>query len=309
MRPHQHRKQGFTLIQMSVALIIIGLIIGGVLTGNHLKNAAAVAAQVSQINKFNTAIVLFQTKTGYLPGDIPNPYATQYGFQSRGAYGGEGDGNNIIEGNCQNVAGFGGEIPGFDIACGELAVFWQDLTTANLIDSSIGTGAGYPQINAAVYVDPTTVPSFSGWLPTAKLGKNNFVYVFSVGGVNYFAVSSVTKLSWYLYGNTSPGLTVQQAYAIDTKIDDGLPQSGNVVACYVNENIAVERGVSAAGNGLEGANGGNSFTSFCVPTTAATPYLYTNCYDNNNIAGKQTYSIAKNANVQNCALSFQFQTQ
>lgn len=91
-------KIGFTLIEMSIVLVIIGLIIGGILTGQDLINAASIRAQTSQIEKYQTAVHTFQNKYGYLPGDIPNPYASNFGFQTRGTIEGEGDGNGIIEG-------------------------------------------------------------------------------------------------------------------------------------------------------------------------------------------------------------------
>jgi hypothetical protein len=51
---------------------------------------------------------------------------------------------------------------------------------------------------------------------------------------------------------------------------------------------------------VQGAGG-----ALCTPTTVATAYSSANCYDNNGVAGNQTYSL-KNASLQNCALSFQF---
>ena len=79
-------------------LVVIGLVIGGVLVGQDLINAAAMRAQISQIEKYSTAVHTFQSKYGGLPGDLSDPYATQFGFQSRGVARGQGDGNGVIEG-------------------------------------------------------------------------------------------------------------------------------------------------------------------------------------------------------------------
>src|ERR1700722_13612838 len=90
-------KAGFTLIELSIVLVIIGLIIGGVLVGRELISAAQIRAQISQIEKYNSAANTFRGKYGYLPGDIPDPAAKQYGFATRGTLAGEGDGNGVIE--------------------------------------------------------------------------------------------------------------------------------------------------------------------------------------------------------------------
>src|ERR1700712_2724582 len=93
--------QGFTLIELSIVLVIIGLIVGGVLVGQDLVRAAAVRAQISQIEKYNTAVNTFYGKYGYLPGDIKDPDATRFGFASRNPNGGQpgnADGNGLIQG-------------------------------------------------------------------------------------------------------------------------------------------------------------------------------------------------------------------
>src|SRR5579884_85366 len=82
---------GFTLIELSIVLVIIGLIIAGILTGRDLIDAAAQRAQITQIERYNTAVRTFQNKYGYIPGDIPDPYASSFSFIARGQYIGEGD--------------------------------------------------------------------------------------------------------------------------------------------------------------------------------------------------------------------------
>jgi prepilin-type N-terminal cleavage/methylation domain-containing protein len=100
-------KSGFTLIEMSIVLVIIGLIVGGVLVGQSLISAAAMRAQISQIEKYNQAANTFFGKYGYLPGDIPSGPAAQFGFAARGTIAdhlGEGDGDGLLEGNWSGVS-------------------------------------------------------------------------------------------------------------------------------------------------------------------------------------------------------------
>src|SRR5580693_9186033 len=63
---------GFTLIELSIVLVIIGLIIGGVLVGQDLINAAQARAIITDIERFNTAANTFESKYGCLPGDCVN---------------------------------------------------------------------------------------------------------------------------------------------------------------------------------------------------------------------------------------------
>ena len=71
---------GFTLIELSVVLVIIGLIVGSVLVGQSLISAAGVRATIAQIEKYNTAANTFREKYGYLPGDIKDPDASSFGL-------------------------------------------------------------------------------------------------------------------------------------------------------------------------------------------------------------------------------------
>jgi prepilin-type N-terminal cleavage/methylation domain-containing protein len=50
------RNQGFTLIEVSIVIVVIGLIFGGVLLGRDLITAAQVRSTISQIEEYNTAI-------------------------------------------------------------------------------------------------------------------------------------------------------------------------------------------------------------------------------------------------------------
>ena len=322
----RHTGRGFTLIELSIVLVIIGLIVGGVLVGRDLISAAEVRATIAQVEKYSTAANTFRGKYGQLPGDIRNPDAPNFGFLSRGAYGGEGDGNGVIEGIDGNVAN---DYSGTLIFSGEEAMFWVDLSTARLIEggfkTAVPTSSSVPVTNPALYI------------PEAKVGKGNYIYVWSGGygidkgagnggsgattgpggsysdtylqgltgsnGSNYFGLSAVSGSS-VAGGDTDPGLTVSQAYAIDKKVDDGFPQSGAVTAMYPNY-LASYWILWAQGPPHLGNNG---YISAPNSGATATSGSATTCYDNAGQAGlNQTYSLSQNNSNINCALSFRFQ--
>lgn len=236
-------KTGFTLIEMSIVLVIIGLIVGGILTGQDLINAAAVRAQISQIEKYNTAVRTFQGKYGGLPGDLSMASASQFGFQSSAPCNGttgERDGNGYIDGY------YSGQ---YVVEYGEATLFWADLSQASLIEGSFPNGGATFSASicggVGTALSTTSGSSYVGtFFPTAKIGQSNFVYVYdgshasdgNTGGIgdNWFGIASITSVP--LNGNmvTATAMSVLQAYNIDRKIDDGSPILGAVQAVYLN---------------------------------------------------------------------------
>jgi len=302
-----NKQSGFTLIELSIVLVIIGLIIGGVLTGQDLIRSAQVRATITQIEKYNTATRTFQGKYGALPGDLNGQVATQFGFSARGAYAGEGDGNGVIQGVRANSAG---QNRGVWQGAGETTLFWVDLTTANGLNVNLVEG-GFSTATATTIpgtITNVSSPTLAAYLPEAKLGGGNYIYVWSGGwnetnspdGYNYFGLSLINTLQGVGGINSMAGLTVAQAYNIDKKMDDGLPQSGTATALYLWGSVAWADG-ARAGGASDPITGG--------PTTIATPASTTTCYDNNNAAGvTEQYSMSQsNGRYLNCTLSFRLQ--
>lgn len=65
-------KKGFTLVELSVVIIIIGLILAGISTGSELIKEAGLRRLVDNSNSLIANIKLFKTKYGGLPGDLDN---------------------------------------------------------------------------------------------------------------------------------------------------------------------------------------------------------------------------------------------
>lgn len=249
LAPHRNLKYGFTLIELSIVLVIIGLLAGSVLVGQDLIKAAAIRAQISQIEKYNTAVRTFQGKYGGLPGDLPFTLAGQFGFYNAGMDGtaGRGDGNGLIE-NENGSVGFLSTSSGTQYISGEVNVFWRHLSDAGMIDGSFGknltSSGGYCMHNggsqAGCLPSDQNTNQVNLWLPAGRLGKNSDLIAYSFSGNNYYQLVSFANLgnSYALGGyggyNGSSPLTPVEAYTIDKKVDDGMPNSGKITAIEGN---------------------------------------------------------------------------
>lgn len=63
-------QSGFTLVELAVAMTIIGLLIGGVLKGQQLIFNARVQRVIKDISAYTTALAAFEDKYDQLPGDM-----------------------------------------------------------------------------------------------------------------------------------------------------------------------------------------------------------------------------------------------
>ncbi len=231
------KQSAFTLVELAIVLVIIGLIVGGVLVGQDLINAAKVRATVSDIEKYNAAATTFREKYSGLPGDLLNTRAVQFGFNTaaddaaRDGTFGHGDGNGSLNG-CEdkNTAPSPLQVT---IGC-EVVLFWADLSQAKLISfsSRLTSITGTKQGNAS------TRMLADGILPKTRLRDSALIVAFSnstpawgLVGVNQFAIAAVvTEDLSITEEDTAKALTPLEAQQIDAKLDDGLPLTGVIIS-------------------------------------------------------------------------------
>lgn len=185
-------QKGFTLVELSIVLVIIGLIVGGVLVGQDLIKAAQVRAVVSQVQQLDAAINTFRAKYDGLPGDFTRAVAFNLG-------GANGDGDGKISDSD------GGDVTTFEA---EVQEFWHQLSDANLVAGSYDGGG-------------TTLGED---YPENKLKKGGIV-VFSnaASSLNFYGLGIGTNGVTY-----TTGFTPAEAFGIDAKLDDGSPATGIV---------------------------------------------------------------------------------
>ncbi|MCC6358741.1 MAG: hypothetical protein IT450_08365 [Phycisphaerales bacterium] len=202
-------------------VVVIGLLLGGIVIGQELISAAGIRATIAQVEKYNSAVYTFRDKFGGMPGDLLAPDAAAFGLfrLHDGLEVPNGDGLIDLLTAAHPNRAFSGEVP----------VFWRHLSETGLIGDSLGLVG-----NSDVDTDGTlsgAVTLIEQSMPRARIGRGNFITVYSAGGVNYYEINAITRISAQgVYTALSPALLPAEAYSIDQKTDDGAPNSGVVVA-------------------------------------------------------------------------------
>jgi len=171
-----HRQLAFTLIELSIVLVIIGLVIGGVLVGQDLIGSAKNRAYVSQLVSYNSAVNTFKIKYNCLPGDCAN--ATDYGFT------GNGDGNGMVSGLSDYNFKSADYYPAYGVSS---YIGWINLE-ANDFWSHLRSSLLIPQYDKTVGVADGVGESY--FLPPAK-NDGTFILLSAWNGKHYYRSGSI----------------------------------------------------------------------------------------------------------------------
>lgn len=264
------KKAGFSLVELAIVLVIIGLITGGILTGQELIRSSELNNVVSEYYKWNLARDTFKLKYNALPGDLRNAQS-YWGVNAGCATSAAGTGTQTCNGDGDGFIS--------ERATGsaqEQVYFWQHLANAGLIPGSY-TGVSSTYYTCTTANCPTGKMTGSFWAASA----------FPVmPGTNGWWWNDRTR-NLFMFGSTVGGgyvgdeiMTPAEAFSIDKKVDDGIPGLGKWMSFggpnAYNENCVINGTNGAA---LTNAQGTKAF----APNTAY------NLSNNSVLCGFQIY--------------------
>lgn len=210
--------KGFTLIEISIVVIVVGLLVAGVLGGQEVIKAMKINATISQMNEITAAANSFKSKYDSLPGDMPD--ATDYwGATGTGMAVGPSSDQSCIYSNNQAKTTCNGDGDGLIMFNNsynnfEADTIWQHLWLAEMYITSDPSESDNRLFlskqlrtqfsdNISMYVSSHI--AISSFPPNpALIKKNNF---------NFFDINT----SW---------INSDIARLLDLKIDDGKPLTG-----------------------------------------------------------------------------------
>lgn len=191
---NKKNQEGFSLIELSVVLIIMGLLMGGILKGRDLIESARLKRVISQVNEYRMATSLFLDTYEAFPGDFKRASEVIHPSLSNG----NGNGNGIVDG-----AGLASD--------SEALAFWAHLAGAGLMAKPGRQGE-------------EKVGEYGKGAPTSSLG-GGFTVEHNPCGLHGL---------WFVLGkkNGDHGdgalLTPAQARNLDKKLANGHPKSGKI---------------------------------------------------------------------------------
>jgi prepilin-type N-terminal cleavage/methylation domain-containing protein len=198
------KSSGFSLIELSVTLVIIGLIIAGVTNGQHLMQAAKLDKAITEISGYAKAIDNFKQKYKAFPGDMPNAtsFWGAYDATTNPTGTANGNGDEFITWNTEGLTA------------------WQQLAASGFI-----TGK-YTGVLGTVNLEAGVNQPESGITGTSYSIQSDSARVWNVTNYRYLGLA---KISSDGSANNTSAISAQNAQLIDKKIDDGLPGTGKIL--------------------------------------------------------------------------------
>jgi hypothetical protein len=227
-RHYNKNLAAFTLVELSIVIVIIGLITGSILVGRDLIRAAEIRSVASDREKIITAVNTFKNKYNCMPGACPN--ATDFfGANPAGCPPppGSSPSAQTCNGGSTGRIGYSSDY--------EPYYFWQQLSAAGLWP---GTYRGTASAVMNPKLDPTILPPITGntsnywWVEHTVTDNYDGYQLGQMWPRQHIIVSTYTNHPTDAVAGSEINqlFTPAEALAFDTKFDDGKPASGSIQA-------------------------------------------------------------------------------
>jgi prepilin-type N-terminal cleavage/methylation domain-containing protein len=217
--------KGFTLIELAIVIVVVGLITAGVVGGSSLIESSKRQQQLVFFENVNRSALAFKLEYNAIPGDIKD--AWDYWGDDCGANAGQCNGNgdkvvnsNVWDGYLYHVNK-------------ERCMFWKHMALAGIWKEKYPCEGTIMPDNAPINsLNPDTHYMVSAKCPPGNTNTNCNSYDKFIKTKNYLFTSGKAmdggntvwvRCNWY------KAFTPQQMKFFDKKIDDGKPQKGKLV--------------------------------------------------------------------------------
>lgn len=245
-------KYAFSLVELSIVLVILGLLTGGILAGQSLIRASELRTLTVEYQRYSAAFNTFRDKYTANPGDFRD--ATRFwARQATNAWCVSNSGLAVAgtPGTCDGNGNGVASAAGAASQSGEEFQIWRQLALAGLIEgdyTGLAGANGYDHLLAGTNV------------PASRLG-NAIWRIYYMGDGSTMVGGFLVQYNNMMLGgaNTAqnPLLRPEELWNIDTKLDDGKPGAGNIIA----------RGYNTCANGTSNTD---YAATYALTTTTAT---------------------------------------
>jgi prepilin-type N-terminal cleavage/methylation domain-containing protein len=203
---------GFTILEISIVLVIVGLLVAGVLGGQEIIKSMKINGTIAQMNEITAAANSFKLKYDSLPGDMPD--ATDYwGINSdcpnqmfelpeKTTCNGNGDGTL---GNTENPS--------------ERSFFWHHLSNSDMFNNILLNIESFFYAAKSSYNEKVFISATTGMHEYVRPELRQDVITYFLATQE--GVEEYINLGWSAF-------TPEDAKTLDSKIDDSMPTTGNV---------------------------------------------------------------------------------
>jgi prepilin-type N-terminal cleavage/methylation domain-containing protein len=181
-------QSGFSLIEMSIVLVIVGVLLGGILKGQSMIEASRIKSTLNDINALSSAYYAYEDRYHQLAGD---------------------------DGSLTSLQARGGQWATVSLA-GDLNGVW-DISAGNTFAGTGESGAFFQHLRAAGFMQGNVTETGVAALPRHAFG--------GLIGVTANAVTGMPTNSRYVCLGS---LTGSMARSIDIAKDDGVANTGNI---------------------------------------------------------------------------------